>query len=248
MPIHDRTGGVSTAGNRPWADRGHRRALIVGGFALAGLLAASLALLRMGGPGRGDSREAAVDNGPPTTEARDLPTAPTAPDPTTTPPLEPCSPGEYPPDSVGRTVREENTRNKFEGVIAGLRIAPDSAGFGEHTVPCKEPARRIADPNSIAGTLMAIFVRELPRGWSYAPGTGYTAWACDGRVITSDRLVLIAPGVTVHIVKYLRPEAWVAISASAERISETSIGAQQLVVVAEFPGLESVDTSVAFAV
>ena len=66
--------------------------------------------------------------------------------------------------------------------------------------------------------------------------------------LSGNRLVLIAPGVTVHIVKYLRPEAWVAISASAERISETSIGAQQLVVVAEFPGLESVDTSVAFAV
>lgn len=243
LRIRDRTGGVSTG----WSDRGHRRALIVGAFVLAGLLATSLALLRMAGPDRGDSRNAALDNEAPTTEVRDLSTAPATPDPTTAPSLEPCSPAEYPPDSAGRAVCDENTRGKFEGVIAGLRIAPDSAGFGEHTVPCKEPARRIADPDTVAGSSMDIFVRELPRGWSDTMGTGFTAWACDGRVITSDRLLLVAPGVTVHIVKYLRPEAWVAISASAERIAETSIGAQQLVVVAGFPGLESVDTRVAFA-
>lgn len=231
-----------------WSDRGHRRALIVGAFVLAGLLATSLALLRMAGPDRGDSRNAASDNEAPTTEVRDLSTAPATPDLTTTPRLEPCSPAEYPPDSAGRAVCDENTRGKFEGVIAGLRIAPDSAAFGEHTVPCKEPARRIASPDTVAGSSMDIFVRELPRGWSDTVGTGFTAWACDDRVITSDRLLLVTPGVTVHIVKYLRPEAWVAISASAERIAETSIGAQQLVVVAGIPGLESVDARVAFAV
>ncbi len=169
------------------------------------------------------------------------------PDPPTAPSLEPCSPAEYPPDSAGRAVCDENTRGKFEGVIAGLRIAPDSAGFGEHTVPCREPARRIADPDTVAGSSMDIFVRALPRGWSDVPGTGFTAWSCDGRVITSDRLVLIAPGVTVHIVKYLRPEAWVAMSASAERIFETRVGRHQVVVVAGIPGLESVDARVAFA-
>jgi hypothetical protein len=173
---------------------------------------------------------------------------PVKPDLTTTPPLEPCSPAEYPPDSAGRAVCDENTRGKFEGVIAGLRIAPDSAAFGEHTVPCKEPARRIASPDTVAGSSMDIFVRELPRGWSDTVGTGFTAWACDGRVITSDRLVLIAPGVTVHIVKYLRPEAWVTVSASPERISTTNIDAEQVIVVAGIPGLESVDASVAFAV
>lgn len=230
-----------------WSGRGHRRALIVGPFVLAGLLAASLAVVRIG-PGRGDSREAALDSGPPTAEARNLSTTPVKPDLTTTLPLEPCSPGEYPPGSVGRTVCEENTRNKFDGVIASLRISPDSAGFGEHTVPCKEPASRLADPGSVAGTLMDIFVRELPRAWSDTVGTGFTAWACDGRVITSDRLLLVAPGVTVHIVKYLRPEAWVSISASPERISTTSIDAEQVILVAGIPGLESVDGRVAFAV
>ena len=248
MGIHDGSGRVSTAGQCSWAVRGQRRALIVGALALAGLFAASLAAPRIAGHDPGDSREAALDNEPAATEATGLWTTPAPPEPTTAPSLEPCSPAEYPPDSAGRAVCDENTRGKFDGVIAGLRIAPDSAGFGEHTVPCKEPARRIADPDTVAGSSMDIFVRELPRGWSDALGTGFTAWECDGRVITSDRLLLVAPGVTVHIVKYLRPEAWVSISASAERISETRMGTHQVVVVAGIPGLESVDARVAFAV
>lgn len=239
---------MSTSGHCPRADRGHRRSRIVGVLALAGLFAASLAVLRMAGHDPGDSREAAFDNEPPATEAPGLWTTPAPPDPTTAPSLEACPPADYPPDSAGHAVCDENTRGKFDGVIAGLRIAPDSTGFGEHTVPCKEPAGRIADPDTIAGSSMDIFVRELPRGWSDALGTGFTAWECDGRVITSDRLLLVAPGVTVHIVKYLRPEAWVSISASAERISETRMGTHQVAVVAGIPGLESVDARVAFAV
>jgi len=172
---------------------------------------------------------------------------PVKPDLTTTPPLEACSPAEYPLDSAARAVCDENARGKFEGTIAGLRIAPDKTGFGEHTVPCKELARRISEPDSVSGTSMDIFVRGLPKGWSDAPGTGYTAWACDGRVITSDRLVLIAPGVTVHIVKYLRPEAWAAVAASPERFSTTTVASNQVIVVAGIPGLESVDARVLFA-
>jgi hypothetical protein len=66
-------------------------------------------------------------------------------------------------------------------------------------------------------------------------------------VITSDRLVLIAPGVTVHIVKYLRPEAWAAVAASPGRFSTTTVASNQVIVVAGIPGLESVDARVLFA-
>lgn len=54
--------------------------------------------------------------------------------------------------------------------------------------------------------------------------------------------------MTVHIAMYLRPEASASMSASAERIAETRIGAHQGAAVAGILGLESVDTRVAFAV
>ncbi len=221
---------------------------VLAGLSLAALLTGFVLMRGIVASGIWDPSDSAVADPGADSGVGNLTEIPVKPDPTTAPSLEPCSPAEYPPDSAGRAVCDENTRGKFEGVIAGLRIAPDSAGFGEHTVPCKEPARRIADPDTVAGSSMDIFVRELPRGWSDALGTGFTAWECDGRVITSDRLVLIAPGVTVHIVKYLRPEAWVTMTASPERISTTSIDAEQVIVVAGIPGLESVDARVAFAV
>lgn len=225
-----------------------RRIGVLTGLSLAALLTGFLLMRGIVTSGIWDPSDSAVADPGADLGIGNLTEIPVRPDPTTAPPLEACPPADYPPDSAGHAVCDENTRGKFDGVIAGLRIAPDSTGFGEHTVPCKEPAGRIADPDTIAGSSMDIFVRELPRGWSDALGTGFTAWECDGRVITSDRLLLVAPGVTVHIVKYLRPEAWVSISASAERISETRMGTHQVAVVAGIPGLESVDARVAFAV
>lgn len=239
---------VSQVRQRLFGNLMRPRTGLLTGLSLVALLSGFALMRGIVASGIWNPSDSAVADPGPDSGVGNLTEIPVKPDLTTTPPLEPCSPAEYPPDSASRAVCDENTRGKFEGAIAGLRIAPDSAGFGEHTVPCKEPARRIADPDTVAESSMDIFVRELPRGWSDAPGTGYTAWACDGRVITSDRLVLIAPGVTVHIVKYLRPEAWVTVSASPERISTTNIAAEQVIVVAGIPGLESVDARVAFAV
>ncbi len=223
------------------------RTVLLTGLGLAAFLSGFILMRGIVGSGIWDPGNSAVADPGPNSGVGNLTEIPVKPDLTTTPPLEPCSPAAYPLDSAGRTVCDENTRGKFEGTIAGLRIAPDSTGFGEHTVPCKEPARRIADTDTVAGSSMDIFVRGLPKGWSDAPGTGYTAWACDGRVVTSDRLVSIAPAVTVHIVKYLRPEAWAAVAASPERFSTTTVASNQVIVVAGIPGLESVDARVVFA-
>lgn len=238
---------VSQVRQRLFGNLMRPRAALLTGLSLVALLSGFALMRGIVASGIWHPGDSAVADPGPDSGVGNLTEIPVKPDFTTTPPLEGCSRAEYPLESAGRAVCDENTRGKFEGTIAGLRIAPDSAGFGEHTVPCKQPARRISEPDSVSGTLMDIFVRGLPRGWSDAPGTGYTAWACDGRVITSDQLVLIAPGVTVHIVKYLRPEAWAAIAASPDRFSTTTVASNQIIVVAGIPGLESVDARVVFA-
>lgn len=147
----------------------------------------------------------------------------------------------------------EKAKPKFEGVISGIFITPDTRTFGNAQLssgaaPCFVPALNASDPNRsevigndsldanglaafntrVAGDPLDIVPTYLPAGMQES----YNQWAtaCDGGLLIVSRSYLASPGPEVTIQKYKSLNAFL-ISASNERIESVEVGGRPVVFV-----------------
>lgn len=170
----------------------------------------------------------------------------TPPEPANSPPARPCVESDYPAGSPGAILCADGQKPLFSGTLAGIRLAGAATSEQGDLVKCSHNLDLPRpDFSKTAGTPFDIFTSGLPEGMSNNSDIDKPqAYACDGELVGSDRLVSLA-GSTIHIIRALRPEPWASSSAPAERITEGRVKGKPAVFV--HPVIANSDMRVIFA-